>query len=125
MSDPPYLINDLFVRVQSVGHHFGYDDPVTRTQLIGDGDADVHNEVLQSGALGNRTAEYRLVVLDMDDINELRGYHASSEVVTWTTRFGTTHACVVTGCAVTETTRDIWNVDLSLVEVGDEGEESS
>lgn len=119
MSDPFYSINSLDVRVRSVGQHFTYADPVTRTQLIGDGTDVAHNEVLQTGALGNRTAQYQLVVFDMADVEELQGYHATSEVVTWTTRFGTTHQCVVTGCTVSEATRDIWEVGLTLVETED------
>lgn len=125
MSDPWYLINSLEVRVVSVGQHFAYNDPVTRTQLIGNGDSSNHNEVLQTGALGNRTAQYQLVVLDKADVDELQGYHATSETVTWTTRFGTTHECVVTGCAVSEARRDLWNVGLTLVEIADPDSGSS
>lgn len=113
-----FQLGDLQLRVAPSATQFTYADVITRTRLIGDGSADVHNEVLQSGALGNRTAAFRAIVFTISDLDTIRGYHAAMEPVDFTDREGYTHSVVITEMQVTETKR-YFDVAMTLVEVDD------
>jgi hypothetical protein len=111
-----YTLGDVTLYVRAVTRAFDYDALVTRQRLIGDGSLATNNEVLQSGALPNRSAEFDCVSLDSSDVDTLLGYKASSETLTYTDDFST-RSVVVGDLRVALPWPGLYNLSLTLIEV--------
>lgn len=95
---------------------FDFADTIARQRLIGDGSADQYNEVIQSGALGNRMASFQCRVQEFDDLEAIKELRAAASVVAFVDRHGLTHQVIVAEVTNNEMTF-LWEVTLTLIEV--------
>lgn len=102
------------------GSRSGFDYPQVAqvTPLIGDGVTPGGNAIIQGGALGFRQATIPFVLDDPDDVDTIRGYYEALSTQTYTDHDGvTTYSVVVLVFSAQERVGDIWDCQVTLVEV--------
>ena len=104
----------------SAHDYAGFDLPTfgTRTRVLSDGSGD-GNEVYQTGSVPRAQATFSGTMRSIEDVETLRAYNASKEIVQFVDWLGTAYSVVVDDFAASTSAPGlVWTYTMALIAVG-------